>query len=213
MISLSSGLAALPEAYTRLAVGLRWVRQQTRHALAPALAVFALAACAQDAQADLPLRLDGQGIVVVMRHALAPGIGDPTNFSPADCGTQRNLSAAGRAQAVRIGAALRRAGLRDARVYSSPWCRCLDTATGLGFGAVTPLPLLGSFFEEPQLGRERTRDLRTWIATAPDGPLILVTHQVNITALSGIVPASGEAAVFQRQAGAELKLIGRLPGE
>ena len=186
---------------------------RTRQALVPAFAALALGAWPQAAQADGPVRLDRQGIVVVMRHAMAPGTGDPEYFSLADCGTQRNLSAEGRAQAVRIGAALRRAGLHDARVFSSPWCRCLDTASGLGFGAVTPLPLLGSFFEQPEIGRERTRDLRAWIAAAPDEPLILVTHQVNITGLSGIVPASGEAVVFQRQAGAGLRLIGRLPGE
>lgn len=184
-----------------------------RQALAPALAAVALVTCTHGARADAPLRLDRQDIVVVIRHALAPGTGDPPNFSLTDCGTQRNLSAAGRAQAVRIGAALRRAGLNDARVFSSPWCRCLDTAAALGFGAVTPLPVLGSFFEEPQLRHQRTRELRAWIATAADGPLILVTHQVNITALSGIVPASGEAVVFQRQAGAGLTLIDRFTTE
>lgn len=210
----TAGLALLHDwRHHRLATGLSQLWHQTRQALAPALAAVALAAFALDAQADAPLRLDRQGIVVVMRHALAPGTGDPADFSLEDCGTQRNLSAAGRAQAVRIGATLRRAGLNEARVFSSPWCRCLDTAKGLGFGAVTPLPVLGSFFEEPQLGRERTRDLRAWIATAVDGPLILVTHQVNITALSGIVPASGEAVVFHRRAGAGLTLIGRLATE
>lgn len=213
MTWLSCLLAPFYKACNGLASGMTNVVRRTRQALAPAFAAFALGACPPSAHADGPVRLDRQGIVVMMRHALAPGIGDPASFALADCGTQRNLSAEGRAQAVRIGAALRRAGLNDARVFSSPWCRCLDTATGLDFGAVTPLPLLGSFFDQPQIGRERTRDLRAWIATAPDEPLILVTHQVNITGLSGIVPASGEAVVFQRQAGAGLKLIGRLPGE
>lgn len=213
MTRLSFPVALFFNAFSRIALGITQVVDRTRRTLAAAFAAFALGACPQAAQADGPERLDRQGIVVMLRHALAPGTGDPANFSLADCGTQRNLSAEGRAQAVRIGAALRRAGLHDARVFSSPWCRCLDTASGLGFGAVTPLPLLGSFFEQPEIGRERTRDLRAWIAAAPDEPLILVTHQVNITGLSGIVPASGEAVVFQRQAGAGLRLIGRLPGE
>ena len=139
--------------------------------------------------------------VVLMRHALAPGTGDPTNFERGDCTTQRNLSDAGRAQARAIGERLRTLlGERTAEVYSSAWCRCLDTARLLDVGAVEPLPALDSFFGERDRRDARTESLATWIASrlAADParpPAVLVTHQVNVTALTGEFVASGEALI------------------
>ena len=86
------------------------------------------------------------GRVLMLRHANAPGIGDPPNFKLEDCSTQRNLDAAGRAQAQALGRRLAQAGVREARVYSSQWCRCLETARLLNLGPVTPQPALNSFF-------------------------------------------------------------------
>lgn len=147
--------------------------------------------------------------VVMIRHANAPGFGDPQGMTLASCASQRNLDAAGRAQATRIGEALRRAGLRSAQVYSSPWCRCRETAERLGLGPVTILPALGSFFQDSARGPTQTAELGSWLAAADAAqPIVLVTHQVNITALTGIVPASGEAVVLSR-GGGELKVIGR----
>jgi phosphohistidine phosphatase SixA len=77
---------------------------------------------------DVAALLRTGGAVVAFRHALAPGTFDPPEFRLGDCGTQRNLSDEGRAQARRIGAWFRDRSLAPARVRSSPWCRCLDTA-------------------------------------------------------------------------------------
>lgn len=148
--------------------------------------------------------------VVLMRHALAPGVGDPANFTREDCATQRNLSAAGRAQARAVGERL--AGLLDgqpAAPYSSAWCRCLDTALLLDLGPVEPLPALDSFFRERDAEAARTESLERWIeerlAAKPAPPTaVLVTHQVNITALSGEFVSSGEMVVVGFEDGASV---------
>lgn len=149
--------------------------------------------------------------VILLRHARAPGTGDPPNFRLGDCTTQRNLSKAGRDQAVRIGARLRAAGLASTTVYSSQWCRCLETARNLAVGPVVELPALNSFFQSPELEQKHTRPLRAWIASADLGrPVVLVTHQVNITALTGIFPAEGEILILRRDSG-NLSVVGRFP--
>jgi phosphohistidine phosphatase SixA len=132
------------------------------------------------------------GTVALIRHALAPGTGDPPGFALGDCATQRNLSDEGRAQAARLGEAFRAHGVAVDRVLSSGWCRCLDTAL-LAFGAAEVWPPLHSFFGDPGTEPARTAEARAGVAswTGP-GTLVLVTHQVNITALTGIVPESGE---------------------
>jgi broad specificity phosphatase PhoE len=137
--------------------------------------------------------------VIVLRHARAPGTGDPANFRLGDCSTQRNLSAEGRRQAVRIGDRLRAAGLPETKVYSSQWCRCLETARELAVGPVVELPVLNSFFQTPEMEQRYDRALRAWIYAADRSrPVVLVTHQVNITALTGIFPAEGEVLILKR---------------
>ena len=80
-----------------------------------------------------------------MRHTDAPGgVGDPPGFRLDDCATQRNLSAKGRADAARIGARLRSEGIAVERIVSSPWCRCMDTATLLELGPVEAEPTFGN---------------------------------------------------------------------
>ncbi len=135
---------------------------------------------------------------VMLRHALAPGTGDPEGFRLEDCATQRNLSEEGRAQARAIGDNLRMNGLAEAELRSSQWCRCLETARLLGIGSVEPLPALNSFFDERANGPIQTEALREWLAKRDDRrPLVLVTHQVNISALTGLTPSSGEAVVLR----------------
>ena len=99
------------------------------------------------------------GHVVLIRHALAPGTGDPPEFSLRDCATQRNLSDAGREQAVRIGHRFLDNGIKNARVYSSQWCRCLETAALLDLGDVTELPALNSFFRRFEREEEQTAEV------------------------------------------------------
>ena len=105
------------------------------------------------------------GIVTLLRHARAPGVGDPPNFSLDDCATQRNLSDEGRDDARRLGAAFRAVGVRDADVRSSEWCRCLETARLLALGPVRTATYLNSFFagrgdEQPRRGRFAGRSSR-----------------------------------------------------
>jgi phosphohistidine phosphatase SixA len=153
------------------------------------------------------------GLVVLLRHAIAPGTGDPPGFKLSDCSTQRNLSAAGRQQAVRIGQAFRQRRIAIARVRSSQWCRCLETAKLINLGTVEPTPALNSFFENPDREAAQTAALRQLILNhrTSNAVLILVTHQVNITALTGIIPASGAAVVLQADRQGNIQQIGELP--
>jgi broad specificity phosphatase PhoE len=137
--------------------------------------------------------------VLMLRHALAPGTGDPSAFRIGDCSTQRNLNDEGRMQARRLGDSLRAAGLSRARVYSSQWCRCLETARLLNLGPVAELPALNSFFDRAEDRDERIAALRRFLAGLPlDGePVVLVTHQVTITAVSGVFPGSGTGVILR----------------
>lgn len=106
---------------------------QRRTLLSAAVLAPALPVSASDEPIAALLR-EG-GLVLAMRHALAPGTFDPPNFRAGDCGTQRNLSDEGRAHARRIGQWFSARGLQPTAVRSSPWCRCAETAE-LAFGGV-----------------------------------------------------------------------------
>ena len=143
-------------------------------------------------------RLSRPGVVAIMRHAFAPGTGDPATFALDDCATQRNLDARGREQARKIGAAIRAAGVTIDRVLTSQWCRCRDTARLLGLGPVEDLPALNSFFRNRAQADTQTAELRQFLLGLPSGEIaIMVTHQVNITALTGRGPASGEVFLLK----------------
>jgi len=149
--------------------------------------------------------------VALMRHARAPGVGDPENFRLGDCATQRNLSQTGREQAIKIGASLKEAGIGSAEVFTSEWCRCLETAELLGFGPPVPLPPLNSFFRNFEKKQEQTEALSAWLQEQPlTRPLILVTHQVNITAFSGIFPDSGEIVLMRRNPQGRFVVVGSI---
>ncbi|MFC7297619.1 histidine phosphatase family protein [Herminiimonas aquatilis] len=140
--------------------------------------------------------LQGPDHVLLMRHADAPGIGDPAGYVLGNCKTQRNLGERGKQQAQLLGEWLRAHGVTSAKVVSSPWCRCIDTATGLNFGAINVEPSLGSFFSDVGSSAAQTRELEKFIAnTLPHKQgkaLILVTHQVNILEYSGENVGSGD---------------------
>jgi phosphohistidine phosphatase SixA len=160
---------------------------------------------------DLVQALKTGGAVLIVRHAHAPGSGDPDNFTIGDCATQRNLDARGREQARAIGAYLRRHGISKARLYSSQWCRCLETARQMQIGAVQPLPALNSFYQRPEERAGRIEALQAFLAKQPrDGGLIvLITHYVTIAALTGEGVVSGEGVVLQLTHDAP-KVVGRL---
>ncbi len=153
------------------------------------------------------------GAVIAFRHALAPGTFDPPGFKPGVCSTQRNLSDEGRAQARRIGEWFRQRSLRPARVRSSPWCRCLDTAT-LAFGKAEPWAALGS----PRGASESTNaqslaELRRALAEAsvPRRAFeVWVTHMFVLSDLAGTNSASGEGLVLRADGAQAVKVLGRL---
>lgn len=151
------------------------------------------------------------GHVALIRHAVAPGTGDPSNFSLRDCTTQRNLSEEGRSQAAKIGLRLRTNGVIFTGVYSSQWCRCLDTAKLIGMGKVNELPILNSFFQHGDRESSQNQALKKWLAGQNlEQPLLLVTHQVNVTAISGVYPASGEIVIMRRAKDGKLSVVGAL---
>lgn len=149
--------------------------------------------------------------IALMRHALAPGTGDPPNFVIDDCRTQRNLSNNGRKQATAIGNRFRSHGIRNAEVFTSEWCRCRETAKLLKFSKIRPLKMLNSFFQHFERAEPQTEELKSWLISYRSNiPMVLVTHQVNITALTGVFPRSGEIVVVQRLADGRFAVLGSL---
>jgi phosphohistidine phosphatase SixA len=177
------------------------------------IAIALLASLIQPATASEPAwkALQEGGIVAVFRHARAPGTGDPPNFELEDCATQRNLSKEGQLQAQAIGEQFKARNIRVKRVLSSRWCRSLETAR-LAFGQLAEAyPPLDSFFAGQGQQDQQTRNVRQLVNEwRSEGVLVLVTHQVNITALTGIFPAEGEALLLKPQAGNTFDLIGRI---
>lgn len=181
----------------------------------PAAAVADLAkAVSQDEPVTVGERLqraDQQLHVVLLRHALAPGTGEPPSFQLADCTTQRNLSDAGQQQARDIGQAFRQQGVEVDRVLSSQWCRCLETAELMEVGPVEPFAPLNSFFRDRRTADRQTAEVETYLRRQPpQGVMVMVTHQVNITALTGIFPPSGQGVVVVVEEDQPLEVIGTL---
>lgn len=182
-------------------------------ALVATLAASAGIGLAAEAMALAELAKPGR--VLMLRHASAPGTGDPPNLKLGDCSTQRNLDAAGRAQATQLGARLARAGITRATVYSSQWCRCLETARLLGLGPVQELPALNSTFGRAHERDARVSELRRFLATLPvDGaPVILVTHQVTISAFTGQGTVSGGGTVFALDGSGAPRALGEIAAD
>lgn len=177
-----------------------------RMTLVALLCLMPLAAVAEGWEA-----LARPGVAALMRHALAPGGGDPAGFRLDDPATQRNLSEAGREQARAVGAAIRAAGVPVDAVLSSRWNRSRETAALLGLGPVEPVEALDSFFGARALGPARTEALRALLrARAGRERLVLVTHMVNIAALTGRSVGSGEAVLVEL-VGDEVRVIGVAP--
>lgn len=152
--------------------------------------------------------LEQPGALAIMRHALAPGTGDPENLTIGDCATQRNLDDRGRAQARAIGQAFRDRGITFDAVFSSQWCRTRETAELMSLAPVVEAPALNSFFRDPSMRDSQTAGVRALIAANP-GRLMLVTHQVNISALTGRGTRSGEVLVI-RQTDAGIEVLGSI---
>jgi phosphohistidine phosphatase SixA len=175
------------------------------------LSAMPASAAAAD-QAEIIDRLKAGGHILMIRHALAPGNGDPPNFKIGDCATQRNLDDTGRNQARSIGVWLRNNGISSARVYSSQWCRCLETARLLNLGPVQELSALNSFYERTQDREPNLRALNDFISQQPvKGELIImVTHFVTIAEIAGTGVSSGGGALLALHADAPYTVVGRV---
>jgi phosphohistidine phosphatase SixA len=153
------------------------------------------------------------GYVLLIRHADAPGTFDPPGFQLGVCSTQRNLSEEGRAQSVRLGELIRSKNVPIAQVFSSEWCRCIDTAT-LAFGATNVKTW--SAISSPRGGDEKQRlanleAVRQRIAKASlKTNMVLVTHMFNIQDITGGGAAQGEIVVLRAQ-DKQLRVVGRIP--
>lgn len=179
---------------------------QLRFLLSIALLLASQAVLADDALWE---KLKNGGHVILIRHAETdPGVGDPPGFKVHDCKTQRNLNDAGREEAQRLGAAFAKRGIPVAKVLSSRWCRALDTAR-TAFGGAEPWSALDNTFDAPQHREPQMREVRKTLAKpVAGGNLVLVTHGVNVHALSGISPGTAEPVVMLP--GARPATLGRL---
>ena len=176
--------------------------------LGSSLAMAATSASAADDWSDLIQ----PGTIVLFRHASAPGIGDPADFKLNVCTTQRNLDDKGRAEARRIGERLRSRKITVGAVLTSQWCRARETAQ-LAFGdGVKDEPAFNSSFRaSAEISDAQTAQARAILARwRGPGTLVVVTHQVNITALTGVNPASAEGVVVRPAADASLKVLGSI---
>jgi phosphohistidine phosphatase SixA len=182
-----------------------------RHAAAWLLAAACALACAPAPAHEGPWSDLRDGDIVLFRHGIAPGSDDPRGMRLGDCSTQRNLDEAGRGQARRIGAMLRRHRVRVGAVLTSEWCRARDTAAL----AVPALPAradhaFNAMFPDRSLEREQTDSaLATLLRWRGPGVLLVTTHQFNVAALAGIHPAPGEGVALRAEGG-RLTVLGRL---
>lgn len=168
------------------------------------------------ATADTFELLAQPGHVLLLRHANAPGTGDPPAMKLADCSTQRNLDDVGRNQARALGQRLRDAGIGKARVYSSELCRCRDTAQLLNIGTVQALPALNSTVRLTESERvSQIKALREFIQKLPrdGGPVVLVTHQVIVTALTNDFPDSGGSVILHLLPNGSFEPVAEVPAD
>ena len=176
------------------------------------LVLAALAPAALRADEALWSLLRSGGQVVLVRHGTTdPGVGDPPGMKLDDCSTQRNLSEEGRAEARRLGEALRSRAIPVAGLQTSPWCRCQETAR-LMFGRTGDLqPALANLYGRRDAEAAQVAQLKKIAGRVPErGNLFLVTHGSTTHALTGVSPAMGEMVVLTPQPGGGFRVAGRL---
>ena len=139
--------------------------------------------------------------IILIRHSLAPGGGDPAGFKVDDCKTQRNLNRTGINQSKKIGKLFKKNKVPVDQVLSSQWCRCKDTAKH-AFGNFKEFTALNSTFQSPynQNEAKQLKDLyefvKDWNSNGKN--LVLVTHYSIITAVTNAVPSSGELVITDK---------------
>jgi len=152
------------------------------------------------AQSDWSPAKNGNKIILI-RHSLAPGTGDPEGFKLNECSTQRNLSQIGIDQSKRIGKLFKKNKVPIDQVLSSQWCRCLDTAK-YAFKNYKEFSALNSTFRSPNKknAKKQIKKLKNFVENwnGNGKNLILVTHYVIITAVTDAVPRSGEIVITDK---------------
>ena len=135
--------------------------------------------------------------IIFIRHAIAPGNGDPSNFDILDCSTQRNLSKDGELQALKIGDFFKNNDIKITKVLSSEWCRCKDTAK-IAFGNYETKNFLNSFYDK-RFSENKDKQItdfqkfiKNWNKT---GNLVFVTHYVVISEILDLTTSSGEIVI------------------
>lgn len=181
--------------------------------------IFLLLSCFSiQVKADALLALKKPNHFGIMRHSLAPGTGDPSGFKIDDCKTQRNLSPAGLQQAIKLGERIKKSLGSEVEVLTSQWCRCQDTANALALMKPKVLKQLNSFFRTPGSASQQIKELKTFLTDRFSSiekenkmPLILVTHQVNITKLLDVYPDSGELFIVHYTPSGKLRVVETVP--
>ena len=138
--------------------------------------------------------------LIFIRHAIAPGNGDPNNFDISDCSTQRNLDKNGIKQSKKIGLFFKNNKIKIDKVLSSEWCRCKDTAK-YAFNNFETFDALNSFYDDKFLKfkNKQIKDLKAYIKNwDKEKNLILVTHYVVISETLNYTPGSGEIVISDK---------------
>ena len=145
--------------------------------------------------------------VLFIRHALAPGIGDPKNFLLSDCDTQRNLNEEGRKHSKEIGKYILSTNLKIDKIYASEWCRCYETALHMNLGNVKLFSGLNSFFQNHSDKGKTLQLLHKYLEEKPSNELIImVTHQVVISAVTNLYTKSGQLVAYSSKTGESQKI-------
>ena len=153
-----------------------------------------------DSNKKLFNQLGDGGKLIFIRHAYAPGSGDPSNFNLNDCSTQRNLSEEGRKQAEYIGKFFRDKKIKIDKILSSEWCRCKETAE-IAFKDYSTNSFLNSFYSS-KFAKNKDKQIHSLndyiINFKSDKNLILITHYVLISEVLNYGPLSGEIVVSDK---------------
>ena len=161
-----------------------------------------------DLNKNLLNQLEDGGKLIFIRHAYAPGNGDPNNFNLNDCSTQRNLNKEGRDQAKYIGEFFKKNKIKIDKVLSSEWCRCKETAE-IAFKDFSTNSFLNSFYSSKfaKNKQKQIKMLNNYVKKfTSDKNLILVTHYVLISEVLDYAPSSGEIVVSDKN----LNIIGSI---
>ncbi|MDC0394459.1 histidine phosphatase family protein [Alphaproteobacteria bacterium] len=146
--------------------------------------------------------------ILFIRHALAPGIGDPKNFLLSDCDTQRNLNEEGRKHSKEIGKYILSTNLKIDKIYASEWCRCHETALHMNLGNVKLFSGLNSFFQNHSDKGNTLQLLQKYLEEKPSNELIImVTHQVVISAVTNLYTKSGQLVAYNSKTGESQKIL------